>query len=177
MVSRRLIGRWEKVKPIVCPNPQRFASTPDRPKIVAYFQCGRFNLRGPIDFLIDTGADSVVIMPDDAERLGIKSSHLMEGCPHITRGVGGTPVPLKYIEDVILEFPSWSKETTVAINFARLAVLFPSREVRRNKVYAGLPSLLGRSFLSFCHLDFTPGPVLLIYEGPEVVPSREECAQ
>jgi len=136
-----------------------------RPHLVAMFSCPEASAKGVIDFLIDTGADQTVIMPDDLARLGIAGKHLIEGCPSETLGVGGIPVPLRYLRGVSMEFQTDGGATAAPIEFEQVAVLFPRRADRRGNSYKGMPSLLGRSFLSLCHIDLSVSGVLLHYEG------------
>jgi len=164
----RFVGRWEEVPLRRCPNGMEW-QVPPRPRIAAIITVAAHGIKGIVDFLIDTGADQTVLMPDDLTTLGITSKHLVEGCPSLTRGIGGARIPIKYLGDVTLEFQGPGGEASVPITMERMAVLFPSRNERRNKSgprYRGMPSLLGRSFLDLCHFDVSRDGVLIHYEPP-----------
>jgi len=164
MTIHHLIGRWEKRPAARCLNGQSI-STADAPRIATILACERLDISGPIDFLIDSGADRTIIMPDDCEALGVRISDLQEGCPNISKGVGGWCVPIKYLDGVTLEFLTPDNGLTETLILERIAVLSPSRKERRNGHFNGLPSLLGRSFLGLCHVDLTKEGVFLHYEG------------
>jgi predicted aspartyl protease len=166
MPTHHLVGRWEEIPERRCPNGL-VAKTAPWPRLAAIFSCENGGLRGVVDFLIDTGADQTILMPDDAERIGITNNHLVAGCPSQTRGVGGIGVAIKYLRDVTFEFQAEGNVTTPPITFEQLAVLFPSRDSRRGhsaQSYSGIPSLLGRSFLQQCRIDFSAPAVLLHFE-------------
>lgn len=163
----RLVGRWEPVPPRRCQDGAIWP-VPLRPRIAAVLSVADCGVSGIVDFLIDTGADQTVLMPDDISALGITSRHLAEGCPPASLGVGGTPVPLKYLRNVSAEFQAADDTIEAKINLQRVAVLFPSRAARRNgsgSSYRGMPSLLGRSFLNLCHIELSRDNVLLDYEA------------
>jgi len=156
----RLVGRWEKVRSRRCKSGQ-IANTEPRPKITCIISADGGKIGGVVDFLIDTGADHTVLMPDDASRLGITSTSLSQGCPDSTRGVGGVTTPIRYLQDVTLEFQTSDPDKTETVSLDRLGVIFPRRDARRGSGYSGMPSLLGRSFLSMCLIEMSPDKVVL----------------
>ena len=114
---------------------------------------------GHIQFLLDTGATTSCLHPDDAVlRMGVTFPQfeqlLQSGSPAPIRGVGGSVpyfhVPATYFflhEDIRLE--------TI---LGEILVAVPSRENR------GLPSLLGWDVLSQFHLDLDWSRSLLTLE-------------
>lgn len=66
----------------------RFGDTSGRPFIEGRLILPRLNIQGDISFLMDTGADSSMVMPSDARRLGIPFD-ILQGDRECS-GVGGT---------------------------------------------------------------------------------------
>ncbi len=161
MPVHHLVGRWAKRQPAKCGT--LIVPTCPAPSIVAILTCGA--LSGAVDFLIDTGADRTIIMPDDAEALGVKLDALSPGCPDSSRGIGGLHVPVKYLVDLSLAFAVDGATELTEIHVPLIGVLCPPREARRRGQFRGLPSLLGRSFLSLCVMELSAAAVLLHYEG------------
>ena len=159
MPEQRLAGRWQEPRQITCQDGTT-VELPRAPRIVAYFRCSAYVLAGSIEFLIDTGADITTIMPDDRANIVIPSYALVSGCPEVMIGVGGG-VPIKYLENVALEFQDEEGEVLPAIALNRIGVLNPP--ARQAGAYRGTPSLLGRDFLSRCRVDLTTDSILLCY--------------
>ena len=66
----------------------RFGNTSGQPYIPARVYIPRLGLLGNISFLLDTGAESTVLMPADAQTLGVDYDVL--GNPAASVGIGGT---------------------------------------------------------------------------------------
>ena len=66
----------------------RFGETTGRPYFDARVVLPRLEAKENVSFIFDTGADSSVLMPLDAQRLGIDLSRLDEG--RAATGIGGT---------------------------------------------------------------------------------------
>lgn len=160
MAEQRLAGRWQDPRQVTCRNGI-IAELPRAPRIVAYFRCEAYLLAGSIEFLIDTGADITTIMPDDRANILIPPYALVEGCPEVMLGVGGG-VSIKYLEKVTLEFQDEEGKVLSPIPLDRIAVLSPP--ARQRRAYSGAPSLLGRDFLSRCHVDLASNYILLCYQ-------------
>lgn len=67
----------------------RFGDTSGRPYLEGRLIIPRIGIRGSISFLIDTGADTTTILPDDSRRLGVDYSTL-KLARSSTVGIGGT---------------------------------------------------------------------------------------
>lgn len=157
MVTHKLVGRWQHLPPIPCPDGSTF-EVPSVPRMAVYFRCPNRMLAGSIDFLIDTGADVTTIMPDDRDNITIPGFALSDGYPNQMAGVGGT-VPIKYLLNVTFEFKNDSGLTVGPIPLERIGVLCPSPQHRR--AYQGVPSLLGRDFLNRCNCEFSKFSIIL----------------
>ena len=105
-----------------------------------------------VDFLVDTGADSTVLAPADAARLGIDTARLLS-CPQ-SAGVGGTT-------------PTAYEPATVVLGqhgFDVALRILPPRTRGQRLALAQIPSLLGRDILAHFALFFEErtGRVLLL---------------
>lgn len=96
----------------------------------------RLRCGGNISFLVDTGADRTIIMPDDGSRFNIDYSQLQGDVP--STGIGG--ISNNFEEHGIIVFSEPQKRIYVYSLTILLASAGP--EHRR------LPSLLGRDILS-----------------------------
>jgi hypothetical protein len=125
---------------------------PPRPFVAARLVIPAHQLAGNVDFLIDTGADSTVLAPRDALRLGLDLSLLPQGPG--SAGVGGTTPTVQV--DAIITLDQRSFTTT-------LRILAPSSQ-RQMAALAWIPSLLGRDLLAHFALFFEErtGKVLLL---------------
>ena len=102
----------------------------------------RLNISGKVNFLIDTGADSTLLGPADAFRLGIDIALLPRGA--ISRGVGGASETVQAQGMVLFEDHSFP---------LTLRILAP-RTRRQQEIRHSIPSLLGRDVLSQFALFF-----------------------
>jgi len=122
----RIVGRWGAF---------------DAPYVNALLTCETFNIRHPIEFLIDTGASRTTLSDTDATRLGIqhqKLARLREG----TTGIGGvvatfTPPRVKLIFKTIQD-----------THIEELPRVFVLRHKKGDENIRRIPSLLGRDILN-----------------------------
>jgi len=159
---QRLAGRWTPRADVDCAG----GTSPVKPwpTIRAYFRCPDRVLGGVVEFLIDTGADQTIIMPNDRESICIPNWCLADGCPPVMGGIGGG-LPVRYLHDVTLTFQAQDGSTLPPIALSRIAVADPPAASRR--IYDPSPSLLGRDFLSLCSIDISEAGVFLEYETEE----------
>lgn len=120
----------------------RFGNTSNRPYIEALIVLPRLKLRGNISFIIDSGADKTMIMPDDGQRLAIDYAALSN--QQICGGVGGQFTA--YDESALILFSEPGKR--VFIYNRTISILPQSLGVR------GTPSLLGRDVLDKWRWDY-----------------------
>src|SRR5258708_2234518 len=110
----------------------RYGGTSHAPYMEAQIVIPRLGIKGGISFLLDTGADSSVLMPADAFKLNIPFDKLI-GDQEVV-GVGG--LVHCYEERAILVFAD-SKETLYAYDLS-IGIM------QDDPLLQGLPSLLGR---------------------------------
>ena len=94
----------------------------------------RLRLDGNISFVFDTGADTSLLMPLDARRIGINYTDLQESEQSL--GIGG--ISLNFIEPAFLAFVGDGELYGYEIE---LRICSPSDEVLT------IPSLLGRDII------------------------------
>lgn len=116
----------------------RFEGLPGRrrPFITAHLSIPSQNIPGDVNFLVDTGADSIVLAPTDALFLGINTASLPQGAPSI--GVGGPT-------------PTVNADAVLTLNnrvFNILLRILAPRTRRQQRALRTIPSLLGRNILS-----------------------------
>ena len=112
----------------------RFGNTSGAPYLEARVSFPRFNLRGLVSFLVDTGADGTVLMPADSQKLGIDFRSLRNQTK--SRGIGGSVIG--YGETAVLSF------TDRRHIYHYLLTVEISAPTTHNLRY---PSLLGRDIL------------------------------
>jgi predicted aspartyl protease len=101
------------------------------------------NIRGRVDFLLDTGAGQTILSEKDARRLGVPCQNLPRGRPAV--GVGGVSNTWKIDKKITLYVPTVGHRIYVAHRNGVEILEEPTDEKR-------LPSLLGLEFLE--GLDF-----------------------
>lgn len=170
MAVHRLAGRWQPLHSIPGKNETKLQRAP-QPHIRAHFQCPKQKLGGVISFLIDTGADITLIMPDDRQNICIPNRLLVDGYPPFIGGIGGR-LPLRYLKSITLEFPDESGERTVPFRLGQIAVACPAQR----KQYKGTPSILGRDFLSGCTINISSAAISLVCKNTEDNPYLEKWA-
>lgn len=89
-------------------------------------------INGTVHFLVDTGADSTLIAPRDAEELALNTAQLPEGPP--STGVGGR-TPTRSIE---------ARLTLDALTFTIPLRILAPQSARQRRALQFIPSLLGR---------------------------------
>jgi hypothetical protein len=112
----------------------RFGDTSGRPYVEGRLSFPRLRIVGDISFILDTGADKSLLMPIDAERLGVDFKKLER--TDESRGVGG--LSRQFVEPAILAFTDGSFLHVYQIPM-RIAV--PNPEIM------DIPSLLGRDVI------------------------------
>jgi len=113
----------------------RFGIATTAPYLEAYVTFPRLELRGFVSLLVDTGADSTVLMPVDGMKLSIDYKVLTN--PTMSQGIGG--VARSFSEKAVLAF---SDNRYVYSYLLDIQLLAPARQNHR------LPSLLGRDVLN-----------------------------
>jgi predicted aspartyl protease len=114
----------------------RFEGLRRRPFVTAHLSIPAQNIAGQVSFLVDTGADSIVLAPADALFLGIDTTALQPGTPSI--GVGGPTATV-------------NTEAILTLNnrvFNVLLRILAPRSRQQQQALRTIPSLLGRDILS-----------------------------
>jgi hypothetical protein len=123
----------------------RFGDTSGRPFIEGRIYLPRLGISGDISFLMDTGADTTTLMPDDIMRLAIDFDAL-EG-DFACVGVGGAVHC--YTERAILAFTDPGK-TVYAYELSELCLMNADPQMD------GVHSLLGRDILDNWRITYDP---------------------
>ena len=116
----------------------RFGGSSDSPYIEGYINFPRLRVKGNVSFLVDTGADRTIIMPDDAHVLGVDQSQLKN--KRKAKGIGGSRGV--FHEQGIFVFVEPSKRLYIYVN--TIGLLEPADPPDPHEK---LPSLLGRDIL------------------------------
>ena len=111
------------------------------PRVKARVVLPRLGVAGPVDFLIDTGADASVLHPDDGIALGCPFDDLL--LPVAFVSVGGTHT--YYRETAAIEFDDSGTDIGLRLE---MAIGKPHPAVD------GLDSLLGRDVLNRVRLEY-----------------------
>jgi hypothetical protein len=121
----------------------RFDRVSGRPTVDCHLTIRSLNIDGVVPFLVDTGADSTLLMPIDARRLKIPFEKLTN--ERVVYGLGGS-AKVFYIPAVLIVS---DKETAYAYRFA-LEIAEPNEDID------GMPSLIGRDIMKHWNmtLDF-----------------------
>ena len=114
-----------------------------RPYVEVRVTIPRLQVDEKVLFLLDTGADSTCIHPQDTESLGIPISELRN--PVSSMGVCGTSA--YYREPALLGFSDGPDDRFYVV---ALLVAEP------NEISANLPSLLGRNIINHWSVDYDP---------------------
>ena len=112
----------------------RFGDTSGRPYIEAHILPPRLEKSGNVSFLFDTGADTSLLMPLDAQRIGIDYRKLTD--KEQSLGIGG--VSENFVESAYLAFAGDDEIYGYEIE---LRICKPSQEV------ISIASLLGRDII------------------------------
>ncbi|MDO8876327.1 MAG: hypothetical protein Q8M24_14635 [Pseudolabrys sp.] len=116
----------------------RFETFSGRPTVDCYLDIKTIGVSGMVPFLIDTGADCTVLMPGDANSLGIDFDTLKHSQTVTSVGVGGECV------DFLVPAILMVRENKVA-----KAYRFGLRIAMDERALDGAPSLLGRDILQY----------------------------
>ena len=122
----------------------RFGNTSGRPYIEGRLIIPRLNVQGDFSFLVDTGADTTLLMPGDGVTLGLDYSQLLNRNDD-ARGAGGRFTG--YSESAWLVFSEGDNLLGYAIS---LAILAYDNEMLR------VPSLLGRDVIHRWRMNYDP---------------------
>ncbi len=122
----------------------RFGRTSHRPYIAGRLFLPRLNVAGDISFLLDTGADSSIIMPVDGRRLGIQYDQLQGD--RECGGIGGTVHC--YVERAVLVFNDPGVELYAYDLEIDVMQYDPEME--------DVPSLLGRDVIDRWRITYDP---------------------
>lgn len=114
----------------------RFGGTSQRPHIEARLAIPSLKLSGEISLILDTGADSTVLMPMDAVKLGVDYGALK--VPTQSTGIGG--VSHGFREQGVLTF----RGSGGALYTYQISLILPAPT---SQIMA-IPSLLGRDILN-----------------------------
>lgn len=124
----------------------RFNEGTGRPQLDGHLQILDLEIGGTISFLVDTGADYTLLMPNDAVRLGLDHSLLKQELP--VHGVGGSAIC--YVERAVVIFNDDNQGLISYPIDIRIMQPRPSSDI------AGMPSLLGRDILYYWRMDYWP---------------------
>lgn len=114
----------------------RFGNTSGRPFVAAHVNVSSQRIFGEVSFLVDTGADSTVLMPVDADRLGVQYGRLSETTT--STGMGG------HSEDFLEQAQLVFRDDGDVLHIYDIALVI----ARRRPDILILPSLLGRDVVS-----------------------------
>jgi predicted aspartyl protease len=129
----------------------RFGDTSHRPYLEGRVYFPRLKLQSDISFLVDTGADRTIIMPDDAKRSGVDFNQLTGN-----EDIGGASGHMNtFVEHAIVVFA----DTKVALYAYRLDVLIAPAGQDLSRT----PSLLGRDILDRWRMIYYPKAGRLLF--------------
>jgi predicted aspartyl protease len=123
----------------------RFGDTSGRPFVEGHFLLPSQNLRGNISFLVDTGTDLTMIMPDDSQRLGIDLDNLSG--QQETTGIGGRVETA--LERALITFHEPNSNKLRLYNLD-LDFIYPNSYTRN------MPSILGRDIIDRWRINYDP---------------------
>lgn len=130
----------------------RFGDTSGRPYFEGRLYFPRLNLYTDVSFLVDTGADRTLLMPDDGRRTGLDYSQLQG-----SEGVGGVCGELEcFVEEAIIVFTDPGQN--LYAYHIDLLIAPASPDLGRT------PSLLGRDILGRWATSHDPTRGILTFE-------------
>lgn len=131
----------------------RFGGTSKRPYLEGRLYIPRLSLWSEISFLVDTGADSTVLMPADGAKMGIDYSALTKSrVPAV--GIGGQSY--NYTEEAWVVFSD--PDQALYCYHVDLDILNPIPELM------DAPSLLGRVVLNQWVMHYSPSDGVLTFD-------------
>ena len=122
----------------------RFGDTSGRPFIEGRLYLPRLNLSADVSFLLDTGADSSILMPGDANRMGVPFDRLVGD--NECGGVGG--IVHCFEERALVVF----SEHNVALYAYELSMDIMPNDPQMLDV----PSIVGRDILDRWRITYDP---------------------
>ena len=114
-----------------------------RPYIRGQLAIPSLGVKGYVTFLIDTGADSTCIHPEDVRRVGIPLERLSDA--RVSTGIGGNSVYFR--EPAVMSF---TDERVKRLYVVELLIGEPGESSNK------LPSLLGRNILNRWRMEYDP---------------------
>ena len=129
----------------------RFGDTSGRPYIEGHVLLPRLGWSGNVSFIFDTGADTTLLMPLDAQRMGIDYGMLENEVP--TLGIGGEST--NFSESAYLAFVGDDALYGYEIE---LHVCKPAEELMT------VPSLLGRDIIDRWRVTYDKSALELLAE-------------
>lgn len=130
----------------------RFGDTSGRPYLEGRLFLPRLKVQGDISFLVDTGADSTVLMPLDATKLGLDYSKLTGSVQTI--GVGG--LAQMFREPGAVMFLEGTRK--LHLYMVDVDIASPTPDI------ADVPSLLGRNILDHWRMHYNPSTGSLTFK-------------
>ena len=130
----------------------RFRGTHRRPFLRGIVRVPLFGIQQPVEFLVDTGADTSALMPRDSVRLGIPFTQLARGPGSI--GIGGPSN--EYVARASISF--LDSDGRIHSYLLDLAIVGAGSGVDV------LPSLLGRDILNRWRMVYDPSIDELSFE-------------
>ncbi len=122
----------------------RYGDTTKRPYVEGRLSIPSLKLNGDISFCFDTGADSMLLTPMDAQKLGVDYSTLAS---HTTmNGVGGAGPA--FLEKGLVTFRG--TDGTLYVYEIQITIAAPNPQI------ATVPSLLGRDVINCWHVNYHP---------------------
>jgi hypothetical protein len=122
----------------------RFAGDGSRPFIDALLYIPALQIEGMVSFLIDTGADTTVLMPFDAKRLNVDYTKLTTTAESL--GVGG-----KSVDHIVAAALAVRGDDGITH-----AYQLQLRVLRNDPILQTVPSLLGRDVINRWRLHYHP---------------------
>ena len=110
------------------------------------------NIRGDISFLVDTGADTSLLLPDDGIRLKVDYGQLSGDAQSV--GIGG--VSHNFVEPAVVAFSEPGR--FLHAYYINLRIAPPDNEI------IDLPSLLGRDILDRWRMIYNPQKKRLVFK-------------
>ena len=133
----------------------RFGDTSHRPFLEGRVYFSRLKLKSDISFLVDTGADRTMIMPDDSKRSGVDFGQLTGNL-----SIGGVSGPMRtFVEHATVVFA----DPKVALYVYNLDILIAPDHPDVSKT----PSLLGRDILDRWRMTYDPTRDRLLFSVVE----------
>jgi len=114
----------------------------------ALLEIKELDVRGTVEFVVDTGAEQALLSEADAKTLNIPYKNFPEGEPAI--GIGGEAKTWKINKRVCLSFPTTIKGRIFRVIIDEIQVLEKTED---------LPSLIGLDFLTDANIKF-------VYDAP-----------